>query len=645
MKMICRKASVLLVTFFMFVACAQDNMTENGTEIIPEKQQNTTKVKISMDAGFAPKQDSRKMQGTRSLDNLEFVAGKLRPKFSSDNKADVIMLFGNTSKVTRINKEWNYDKESGVLSYHGDVDVPSDMLADGNLKLMLAVYPQGALQRDGTIKAERHFEQQNNNADGQTLPFAVPYFSDWLQIGSVVQASIKVTKDRLLLRPQGMIMKVVASNEQTRMDGGVMLRGFRFESNVMSEQGIYRLPNNTNETFRYEAKDEGNSIVKVYDEMLKSSIEFTNNRQVFYKWVEKRNDFSQSQPYTRSYLILQYNNPILSHSYTNAWWDGATTADPKIIAAGYNNNPIENNGATNTLKLTNLNGFTPIDRFAYSVTTLNVRNTDVGHQTDDMTPLNMTTWADRQYSTYNRYTQNKLNELNLLGNSPSGFRPTGNAEPNSQKVEWRIPTIADICLLLPVRSNGAIGAFKLFNSNTNTSQAYDNIDETVRFDTHKAAVQTLKSSYKLSDKVVYACRFMGSDNLHKTFYRYRTVGDGVTNYALQIQTFYAGPYFPEIDTVEKMLTYFNNLSQATFIRPLGNTTTNNKHQLQWATEERLLATSRDIYYSGTSGQSIGNSYWLNEPGGSTVFWYDFRQGRLEQRSSTGSHTVLMVRDF
>lgn len=637
---------LLLVVLCVLAACSSD---DNGIDN-PNKQgdKNLVKINIAMEAVFEAKQDK---QATRSLEKLEFLNGRLVPKFTN-NQADVLMIFGNTSQVAKVKKVWNYDSTTGVLAYRGDVEVPAAMLTNtSGLKLMLMVYPKDSYnESSGVITMNHQFAYQNNNADQNEFPFAVPYFSNWVDIsGKASTAHIEVKREDMKLYPQGMIMKVIASDEQSYLNN-VKLLGLRFESNVMSEQGTYKVPSNPSEvgqSIQYTPTDEGGAnAIKVYDEKLATPLDFKTTRQVFYKWVEARP--SVTAPYTRSYLILQYTEPVLSHTFaSDAWWDGTSNVDSKIIVANRNTNDLSANGSTNTLKLTNLNVLTHINRFAYSVTS---ESAD-GSQTifsDNVSP-SLLPWKDRLLTNYSLYTKKWLVDQNYMGPAPTAIRPA-NGEPNSKNVDWRIPSTEDFRLLYPTDAT-VVGVFKLLSSNYSSdgsAMKYTNKPERVRFRNHKAAVQDVLSSYALYDaghyysneRAVLALRFSGGDNLNKTIYQYRTPNKESGNAAMQVQAYYVGPYFPELTDAPSVKKLFEDFGNATFIRPWNH----NKKIIDWAPDERIFVT-----YRGYWGQNFyGNSYWINANDKPRAFKYNIQEGTFEETApddDNTKHTLLLIRDF
>lgn len=578
-----------MVSLFFLAACSDDINESTQKQTVTNQQQDTiptTTLHFAAQAGFGTE--------TRALDALTFYRGRLRPKFNN-GKAEVLMIFGSpdSDAVHKEVKEWTYDSETNTLSFRGDIQVPSALLAaKQSLKMFLVAYPSGTYSSStGRVTMSKRFATHTSSADGTEMPFAVPYFSGWVDISAITTTTdVDATRTDITFKPQGQIIKVVVQDRQTILSN-VMLKGFSFESSIMSQSGYY--------DFNITRSTVGNDIVYTpdnadggvtgryqYNHSLSSPTSF-KDAKIYYVWTEARPNVTGTK-YTRTFISATYTSPVLATSFaTDAWW-----AQEKEIVANYSTNDLTVSGSTLYANLDNLNGFSPIDRFSHSVAspTNKFSTFDNWGDAQNQYPLNLSTWAAREYTTHADYTWSSLASRNYVGSSPVNITFTNSPDPNSNNIAWRIPTLDEMHNLYP--SDSRLGAtFRMSVSNAGSPYT---ISESVKFGSRYASATNVTSSYQFFSndgagfKAIMAVRFMSDDNRQKTAYRYRELEPSSEGTArTQIQTQYLGAYYPEITDAASLKNFAGKLPTL---------------------EERITPWNRRYW----DENKRGNRYWINE---------------------------------
>lgn len=601
-------------------------------------------------------------EGLRSLEGTKFYRGRLRPQITN-NEVQIKVYLGSKaqSKFSEQTLSFKYDEASNSISYRGEIAVPEGLLGASDLKLLMLAansnQVNGAnLEIPQTIKTS--FFDNGTFSDGTALPdMKIPYSTGWLDVSQVVDGDkLDVARTKVVLKPLGHVIRLDLDARYTRM-AEIKLNGLRIESTAISDLGSYTLPQtaaqigNAGEDLAFtpifDAKDGGGTKKIGSIELdLPAEKDFpAGTTQTVFVWVEKIPATSLQAPYntannrwTRTFAKIKKGKVPLDRTFAQKpWWDGYDGVDLPVY---YTESDFSKKGSTMSMVLDNPKVASPIDRVAYSLTANKFWDRGVAQNNydDDSTPLNLgNEWRKRQWAFYSLYSWEKLASLNYVGDSyqPITF-PTA-AEQNSRSVNYRIPTLEELGVILPTQSvrNGLrLGG---------NSAVVEVSQERVKLGNEETAPSTYSASYKSYQNiggyaVALGVRFKGGDDRYKTVYQYRGLNLGATGTAAnQVQTFYLGSFYPSIQNPDDYRNFSSRYPDAT--EPP-------------TTSERVLP----LCSRKTGGGFKGNTYWVR--GSSTAadqatylsVNYSSGTESVEVKSqaksdNTAKHTLLLVRDL
>lgn len=606
----------------------------------------------------------------RALENkMLFKAKKLRPVISG-GKIKVVVVIGSTTVNQNSHSEeldWDYNPETGYATYVGKLTLPKSFMtaeARRGLKMMLVAAPSGCYNKSSnSLNFGDRLAEMSSNTDGAELPFAIPYFSEWMDLSSADISNdsfIDTSKKNIVLKPQGNIIRIEVQDQTANDRWKLQLKGLRFESNIMSLRGAYNLsfspqtvgtspvytPSTEEQSLytKYQNRGVGSSFASVYYHSKAVEQKAFRNKRTFYLWVKARTNVEN--PYLRSYLELVVPEPPISDW---GWWNGK---NGKVIVAGYAQTNLSRNGVLRLNCTDERKIFSPITRFAHSVAsrTFDI-NGSLPVDEDNWTLAGVTqnkyypflTTAHSLYSL--RYLQNK----GFLGNRtrqairfPSFSRTSGGSH------DWRIPSGDELSALIPAMTLNNNRAFAFLNAKNNKGQKHTSANkETVKL-WHNEAASSYKGSYinmgeQQGEKAMmartWALRLYDSEqhrNRWKTFYQYRMLDNDQTEpslAAIQIQTYYLGEYFPDIKNIEDLERYGAALIE--MITP----------------EERNVPIIRRFYSSPRGqGQSMwGQDIWLSDSRSFCCDWdtgtFRFRTHDLRNSPQLGNGRTRETQDL
>lgn len=666
--------TVALFVGLALVACSKQEPQALQTESSTHSESAYTGPKETVSLALNASLDGSE---ARALDGSVFHRGRLRPNISG-GKVKVWLYLGSqgipqgTPQFSEEVLEFDYNKETNSVHYRGEIQVPKGLLEASDLKMLLVV-ANGAKISNGVLtmrNVKTQVFEDKTFADDETLPIDVPYFSKWMDVHGFVTTSynekkkkmepfLDVARTDVLLRPQGHVIKMELSSSVTALDN-LNIRALQIESNAITDGGTYALPTSVAPhigvqpvftpdltTQNVPATHKFRKIVLPVDKAVDNS----KTRTIFL-WVAQIPGQTE-QTWTRTFARVEIPNPVLDKGFTindnnkpEAWWNGASTEEhkKKLFPIYYTKSDFARTGSTMAMHLNNLSVTTPITRLAYSYASQSAKGNGFSDRTTvggPNLPLGLApTWPARFYTDYSHYTFDWLAQNNYLGDNPTPivFDANSAGDPNSRGVEFYIPTVEEFRAILPTDPNLS-AIFQFSSKNKAPAQT---VTERVKLGNRKMTTpKNYESTYQFLQGEVFAVRFKGGDNRHKTIYRYRNSNMGRNGVAsVQLQAIYLGEFYPEINTPEDVVNYANNYPGATPFHGGGEVI---------VPEERILPLNQNNW----SSTFRGNLYWVNNVSGNTAtyFVYEYLNGSIAERTTTlgeqrpQENVVILMRDF
>ncbi len=597
-------------------------------------------VSLSLQAGFGLKESESE---ARALEGSVFYRGRLRPKIEG-NKANILLFLGSTqlNVLDRQELEFDYNEETNSVHYRGNMNVPAGLLQAPDLKMLLVVANKTKIN-DATLTmsgVKSDWFENKVFADGEKLSIDVPYFSEWLDVAQYVSGTkLDVARTKVKLLPQGHVIKVELSSSITTLPGAIA-KELQVESTAITDGGTYTLPAlptdiGTQPVFAPTLLDPANKFHKFTIPVSQAFENLDNSKtRSIYVWVAPTS--GATKKWTRTLAHVQTPNTILLNSFSGSWWDGFPTKAKKLYPVYYTNSAFDNTGSTMSLNVANTTIVSPIERFAYAFPSKDY--VDTGDHTSLM--VNQEPWnlpldfGKRQQTGYSLYTWSWLENKGYVGDNAQSFLFSNAGDPNSRDVEFRIPTLEEFHVILPTVAPKA------------AARTMAPVQERVKLGNKNTPAMTYSSAYQYYHNVqgsgfrgMIGVRFMGGDDRYKTVYRYRALepnNPGVA--AMQVQTFYVGPYYPEIQTAQDFVDFQRNYPGATW--------PNNEIPV-----ERILVASILEKNYATPSLFPGNRFWINKADktNSTYVEYNYGNGTISLKEApiaeNQRHTVIVVRDL
>lgn len=521
------------------------------------------RVKITLEARTS-------VEGLRAFGNLKNIEDRLRPTVTTDNKVKILLVVGSTTAQSQpvdiVETTWTYVPAAGHLYFQGDVDINAALVADAaraGLQMMLVVAPEGSYQA-GTkqIQMTQRIATQDQMTKGQG--FAVPYFSDWIQLADYMEGNkISLTGRDFRLKPQGMVLQVRAREFESNNVGTIKLRRVCFESNVMSRSGHYELgsvsvggavaytpaetpvgdaPQGESAADGYDAVSFAHHPKKneiYYHEFKTSNEPIIGGAQVYYLWTEARPNVQQ--PYTRTYMEVRVGQPLLSDDFVgnDAPWTGSN--GKRRLVVHYSNNDFSASGGTLDISYNPHNALTPLNNYPATYFTHTI-NPDGIVPNVDLEPIGLHNYDQRNYSSHTLYTWKNLSNHRTGNKNPgspqsdvtvqvmgpnieyslrnvtfqnSQYQFT-NLAPNTRdnNTSWLMPTVEQLACLLPVSTGDVTRDF--FKATTSSRGQYKGtVDELVNLGSYKFTPTRYRAHYVTGGQEsdgshsIYGLRFVG----------------------------------------------------------------------------------------------------------------------------------------
>lgn len=639
-----------------FVSCSKQDPEVSSAKPVALTQSNysgpTETIQFNADLGFN--------EELRALDGTKFYRGRLRPQIT-DGTVEVKMYIGSQAMnmLSPQTLNFQYDEKSNSIFFRGQITLPEGLLSATDLRMLMLVSNNNqvsgsSLNIQNTIKSE--FFDNGTFADGTPLSdIKVPYSTGWLDVSSYVEGkTLDVLRTKVLLKPLGHVIKLELDTQQTALSD-IKFLGFRIESTAITDMGSYALPQTYTQignvgddlvfTPRFDTTAQGatKKIGSIELDAQEKSLT-TGSSQTIFVWVEQIPTKDLQAPYnsktsrwTRTFAKIKKPQTVIDHTFTKAWWDGFDGVD---IPVYYTNNDFSKKGSTMSMILDNPKVISPIDRVAYTYAANRFldRGTNDGYYNEDLTP-NLGEWVQRQWTYVSLYSWGWLASQNYVGDSHQTISFSRVYDPNSSNVKFRVPTLEELAVILPTQS---VKAGLRFGADGTPIQVQT---ERVKLGNSETAPNSYAASYQSygdiqNYPVALGVRFMGGDDRYKTVYQYR--GLDVTSKgtaANQVQTYYLGSFYPEIQSPQEYRDFSTNNPDAT-APPI--------------TSERVLPmNSRLLVENAGSSNFKGNTYWVRNTSGDKATYVSVNYSsttenvevKTQDKTSEVRHTLIVVRDF
>lgn len=654
------KAILALGLGLVFVSCSKQEPEASLPK--PEPQTETRISKPSESVQFVATLGFD--EELRALEGTKFHRGRLRPQITQ-GAVEVMMYLGSQAKAILSPQTLNfqYDEKTNSISYRGQITLPQGLLSAADLKMLMLVSNSNqvsgsSLNIQNTIKTE--YFNNGTFEDGTPLSdMKVPYSTGWLDVSSFVDGDkLDVARTEVMLKPLGHVIKLELDAQQTALSE-IKFLGFRLESTAVTDKGSYALPQRPEQignagddlvfTPTFDTKQQGGTkkIGSIELDIPEKPLA-TGTTQTVFVWVEQIPTANLQAPYnsanktrwTRTFAKIKKTVTVLDHNFTKAWWDGFSGVDLPVY---YTTSNFSKKGSTMSMVLDNPKVISPIERVAYSYAANRFldRGTNDGNYNEDQTP-NLGQWEQRQWAYVSLYSWSWLAGQNYVGDSYQTMTFPSAPDPSSRSVKFRVPTLEELAVILPTQSVQAGLRFEAASDGAIVS-----VSERVKLGNSETAPSTYEAAYKSYKNLGHnlsgtlSVRFKGGDNRHKTVYQYR--GLDLTSKgtaANQVQTFYLGNFYPEIETPDDYRNFSANYPDAT---------------APPTTSERVLpVNSRLLKENAGTDNFKGNTYWVRNASGNQATYvsvnYSSDTQSIEVKTqdkadNSSRHTLIVVRDF
>lgn len=654
----------LMLSGLLLGACSKDVSNEPQTSAPAvtasqtEDSSDKTRVTIEASAAIAIEQELDS-EGLRAMGGLTFWRDRLLPKVT-DGKVKILMLFGSTSNATlntaiEIHEaDWTYDETTKELKFRGDVPLNSALMTSRGiygLRMMLVAAPTDSYDKEKKqlkMTAPIVTEEQMKAGNG----FAIPYFSDWIQLSKyIVGGKIDMHDTKILLKPQGQVIKLSISDQQKLIPGNKLHRVF-FESNVMGRTGYYDFSKATGRSlsthsFQTEkilpwtpaekaigvpgttgdvdfSKHPYQASTYYFEIKRENTPVLTATPITYYLWAEARPNVAT--PYTRGYMEITTTNPLLPTAFvgSDAEWQGVTK--PRRLVVYHSTNDYKAPGATASMTLNKYNITTLLSRFHTSFAAA-ATATDATSIQHDQFPIKLLPYNQRNYTHHTEYRWTELARMNYVGLSAQPIKPDVSdivgTYPEVAKYEWRIPSLQELGCILPyanplsaakmqVATKGADGNYTAVARGTNKGNFIEYISTGGRHDAPLSYSTYFFNGGAETDGSfsVYAVRLAqqpstynpgdSRTNRHKAMYAYRCYANADAEKRLVVQVHHLGACFPEIMDVTSTQTW------QPFVQSIITPEERTLPQTQW---DWLNTNGKHLAYTG-----LGVKVWINLSG-------------------------------
>lgn len=601
----------------------------------------------------------------RALEGTKFYRGRLRPSIENGEVAVNVYLGSKSlSKFSPQTLNFKYDETTNSISYRGAISVPEGLLKATDLKMLMLVANAGQITADNqslsvsnTIKTPLF--DNSTFADGEKLAdMKVPYSTGWLDVSGFVDGDrLDVLRKKIVLKPLGHVVKLDLDVRQTALDE-ITFRGFKIESTAVTDRGTYALPQEATQI-----GDEGEDLVftptlgsqngKIGLISLPAAQEEVITKgspkvKTMFVWVEKIPQASLKAPYdtkpsrfTRAFVEVKYAKPVMDNSFAPGWWNGF---EGRNIPVYYSNSNFSKSGSTMSMLIDNPKVVSPIDRMAYTymgrVFTTYEQKQSVFVNFQDDTTHDLGAWGDREKAYQTHYSWSWLESQNFVGDARVPITFPSSREEKIRTAHFRIPTLEELAAIFPTQSVGA--GLRLDNHN---GTAIEIQSETVKLGSEGSAPASYSATYQTYTNMganspgAWAVRFKGGDNRYKTLFMYRLLKRTSKGSAKnQVQTYYLGSFYPEINTPQDYKNFATAYPDATG---------------PWLTSERILPT--DARNAMPNGSFRGHTYWVATPAPTpdqaTYVSLDYTssnesvQVKYQSKSEARKRAVIVIRDI
>lgn len=652
------KAILLLGLGLAFGSCAKQ---EPSTSLVKPSEPTENNISVSTPRETIQFAANLSLDNhLRALEGTKFYRGRLRPYITGETVSVRVYLGSKTqAQLSPLTLNFKYDEESNSIAYRGEINVPEGLITASDLRMLMLVANEGQISSDNaklditrTIKSE--FFDNGTFADGTALAYMkVPYSTGWLDVSGLTERNkLDVARTKVTLKPLGHVIKLEVNVTQSALEE-VTFKGFRVESTAVTDRGSYTLPQDASHI-----GDEGTDLL--FTPVLGSSrgkigaFDLTATSEVITKtrpkaktvfvWVAQIPSSSLQAPYktrserwTRAFISASLSKPVMDRTFTGgAWWDGF---GGRNIPAYYSTNDFSKKGSTMSMQLDNPKVISPIDRMPHTYMGLTFADRNAVAMQDDA-GHNLGSWGDREKAYQTHYSWSWLEAQNFVGDARVPITFPNSPEENSRTIKYRIPTLEELAAIFPTQSVGA-GLRIVYHNGTAI-----NVDsEVVKLGGAGSAPASYSATYQTYNNLgsglsgALAVRFKGGDNRYKTLFQYRMLESNSKGVARnQIQTFYMGSFYPEINTPAEFRNFATNYPDATPPRE---------------TSERVLPTDARNAISGNNFR--GHTYWVANPAPTsdqiTYVSLDYTspnesvQVRYQDKTDSRKRAVIVIRDF
>lgn len=601
--------------------------------------------------------------GLRALEGTKFYRGRLRPKITGGTIPVRVYLGSKTrAQLSPLTLDFNYNEETNSIHYRGKINVPDGLIEAADLRLLMLVTNDGQITTDNskidiTSTIKTAFYDNGAFADGTALDdMKVPYSTGWLDVSGLAtpHKKLDVARTKVLLKPLGSVIKLEVDVNQSALEE-VTFQGFRIESTAITDKGSYALPQNHNQIGEPGANLPFTPVLGSKNSKI-GTFELLANEEVIVKaspksktvfvWVEQIPQTSLQAPYnsraerwTRTFVKFKKSKPVLDHSYANGWWDGF---EGTMVPAYYTKSDFSKTGSTMAMELDNPKVVSQIDRF--SPTYMGKTFASSNRETMQDNVLGLGAFAQREMRYYSHYTYSWLEQQNYVGDARVPIVIADAPDPNARAVKFRIPTLEEFATIIP--TDPAVG--QAMRLRWHNGQPIDIDSERVKLGGVGSSPASYSATYQTYSTIpgattgftgALAVRFKGRDDRHKTLFQYRLLDASGQGAKVQIQTFYLGGFYPEINTPREFEEFIKNYPDASH--------TVNQNPMS----ERMLMP--DAPRLG----NFKNRYWVASPAPNpdqaTYVEYNYHNGTnpsvmvgYETKTDQNKkYTVVLIRDF